>query len=624
MLKPRICGILALLLGCQSLMAQDTLINDLEGAREDTNKVMLYYKTGAGIIYQNPQTAMKYFRAGVDLAIKLNYTSGVERCLGAVSFTFTNLSKYDSALVYINLSIPYAKKAGELKRLTLAYINRADVHTNLYNLSAALKDCDTAMQYAEKMTGNSDALGRITGLMADIYLEQKQYTAAEMNMDRSTRYFERTTNRRMVALSYSDKADLYNILGQPEKALPLLQEAIRIGDSLDDKQNLSAYYGSLNESLARLKRYDEGRQAGRRAIKLSEETGNIRQQAVVYVNLAEIEHKTKNIKLAIDYAEKAFQVFKTENDTLRQHNVATNLAEYYQSANNDTKAYEYLKISKEFGDSLTRRQFSEETTKLQTTYEVKEKDKEIQLLSKEKELQNQRLQKQRFLMIGATVIALLVLAGGWLLYNRNRLRQRMNELELRNRIAADLHDEVGSSLSSIHMLSQMASQKAVAGAQQDILSRMSSNARETMDKMGDIVWMIKPSDTEAGSLKHRMERFAYEVGISKNIEVAIQLEELEKLRLNMEQRRNIYLIFKEAVNNAAKYSEAKKIDIASLYKNRELRLVIKDEGKGFDHSKTRKGNGLDNMSKRAAELGGRLDINSLVNNGTTVALVMPL
>lgn len=623
MLKPPICGLLALLLSCKMLKAQDTLINELEAAREDTNKVMLYWKTGAGIIYQNTQAAMKHFRSGAELAKKLNYTSGAERCLGAISFAYSNLSKYDSALVYINLAIPYAKKAGELKRLTLAYINRADVHTNLYRLSDALKDCDTAIQYAEKMTGNSDALGRITGLMAEIYLEQKQYTAAEMNMDRSIRYFERTTNRRLVAQSYSDKADLYNLLEQPEKALPLLNEAIRIGDSLDDKQNLAAYYGSLSESLAKLKRYDEARQAARRGIDICIETGNTRQQAVMYTNLGEIEHRTKNTKLAIDYAEKSFHVFKEENDTLRQQIAASNLAEFYQAVNNNTKAYEYLKISKEFGDSLTRRQFSEETTKLQTTYEVKEKDKEILLLNKEKELQNQRLLKQRFIAIGAVLIALLGFAGVWLLYNRNKLRQGMKELELRNRIAADLHDEVGSSLSSIHMLSQMASQRSDGGTSNDILTRMSTNARETMEKMGDIVWMIKPSDTEAGSLKHRMERFAYEVGISKNIEVSVELSELEKLKLNMEQRRNIYLICKEAVNNAAKYSETGKISITSSVKNRELQLVIEDEGKGFDHSKTRRGNGLENMNNRAAELGGRLEIGSVANEGTTVKLVIP-
>ena len=154
--------------------------------------------------------------------------------------------------------------------------------------------------------------------------------------------------------------------------------------------------------------------------------------------------------------------------------------------------------------------------------------------------------------------------------------------------------------------------------------QVGGNAEETMDKMGDIVWMIKPGETEAGSLKQRMERFAYEVGTSKNMEIAVQLEELEKVKLSMEQRKNIYLIFKEAVNNAAKYSGTRKIDIHSSLHNKELLLIIKDEGSGFDHNKTKKGNGLGNMMNRAEELGGRLEIGSVPGEGTTITLTMPV
>ncbi len=199
----------------------------------------------------------------------------------------------------------------------------------------------------------------------------------------------------------------------------------------------------------------------------------------------------------------------------------------------------------------------------------------------------------------------------------------MKELELRNRIAADLHDEVGSSLSSIHMLGQMATQTNEA-TRYDLLSRMSNNARETMDKMGDIVWMIKPGETEAVSLKQRMERFAYEIGTSKNIEISVQLEQLEKIKLTMEQRKNIYLIFKEALNNAAKYSGANRFEIEASLQNKDLVMLIKDEGRGFNPNEVKKGNGLDNMMNRARELGAELKIQSAVNEGTTVNLVVPV
>lgn len=628
MLRPRTCLLLIMLCGGHVLMAQnsdlDSLNDLLSKSPEDTSKVLLYWKTGASIIYQDPQVATVYFKKGAALATSLNFISGMERCHNATSFSFSLNAKYDSALVYINHAIPYAIKAGDIKRLSLAYLNRADVHTNLSNYDAALKDCDTAIQYTEAMPNNADALGRIYGVIFRIYIDQFKWADAEINMDKSMRYFEKANNRRLIAQLYDDKADLYNKLERPAEALSLIDEAIRIGDSLDDNENLSSYYLTKTESLIKLKRYEEGRAAAMQAIRLSEQTGNTIQTGNVYQMLYRIERGKNNKEAAIANALKAFDIFKEASDTLRQQLAASDLSEAYFAVNNTAQAFKYLKISSEFQDSLRTKQFSETTAKLQTNFGLKEKDREILLLNKEKELQNQRLSKQRLMMFGAAAIALLALTGLWLLVNRNKLRQRMKELELRNRIAADLHDEVGSSLSSIHMLSQMASRKSSEPAQEEILSRMSSNAKETMDKMGDIVWMIKPDETESGSLKQRMERFAYEIGTSRNMEVQVRLEELEKVKLTMEQRRNIYLIFKEAVNNAAKYSGAGKIDIGSLLHNRELKLTIKDEGLGFDKNRSKKGNGLGNMANRAKELGARFEISSVVNAGTTVTLAIPV
>ncbi len=200
----------------------------------------------------------------------------------------------------------------------------------------------------------------------------------------------------------------------------------------------------------------------------------------------------------------------------------------------------------------------------------------------------------------------------------------MKELQLRNQIAADLHDEVGSSLSSIHMLSQMAAKPGNEATHKDILERMSTNTKETMDKMGDIVWMIKPGETEAGSLKQRMERFAYEICSSKNIAVAMQLDELDKVKLTMEQRKNVYLIFKEALNNAVKYSGTEKIEIAAMVQSKKLILQVKDFGKGFNSNSIKKGNGLDNMQHRAKDLGALLALNSNSTDGTNLTLTLPV
>jgi two-component system, NarL family, sensor histidine kinase UhpB len=340
----------------------------------------------------------------------------------------------------------------------------------------------------------------------------------------------------------------------------------------------------------------------------------------VHTLLCRIYTQQDNAEAAIRHGRTGHYMAMKEIDFPLQQSSAAALAAAFKKAGSIDSAYHYLQISKELNDSLITKNFNQETANLQISFDVAQKEKQIELLAKDKELQQQKLSRQRLLFAGAAVLLVLVLVGLALLLNRNKLKQRMKELELRNQIAADLHDEVGSSLSSIHMLSQMANTTVANDNQKNILDKVSANAKETMDRMSDIVWMIKPGETEAGSLKQRMERFAYEICSSKNIEVQMQLSEIENLKLTMEQRKNIYLIFKEAVNNAVKYAGTERIEINATVQNRQLELIVKDFGKGFEQSNTRRGNGLENMQHRAKESGGSLRINTAVDKGTEIVL----
>jgi two-component system, NarL family, sensor histidine kinase UhpB len=106
--------------------------------------------------------------------------------------------------------------------------------------------------------------------------------------------------------------------------------------------------------------------------------------------------------------------------------------------------------------------------------------------------------------------------------------------------------------------------------------------------------------------------------------VVLDLDGLEKVKLSMEQRKNIYLIFKEAVNNAAKYADTAKLEVAIAVQHKELTLQVKDFGKGFNSHLIKKGNGLDNMQHRAKELHGAIRIHSEAGTGTTIVLTIPV
>jgi ligand-binding sensor domain-containing protein len=208
-----------------------------------------------------------------------------------------------------------------------------------------------------------------------------------------------------------------------------------------------------------------------------------------------------------------------------------------------------------------------------------------------------------------------------------RKRQRKQLENFRTRISSDLHDDVGSTLSTIIMMSAMAEQAGVSSGGNALgwFNRIGNNAREMMEKMRDIVWTINPSKDVVSEIITRMTQYAAQLLEPLNIAFEFSVEEkVYVLKPDFFNKRNIYLIFKEALNNAAKYAECTKIIIHLQAKGTHLEMNITDNGKGFDVNALAEGNGLHNMRQRAAQLKGKLIIESAPLKGTRIILKAPI
>jgi two-component system, NarL family, sensor histidine kinase UhpB len=601
----------------------DSLINLLSKSPEDTNKVDLLRNIGVGYANQDPRKAIVYWMQGIRLSKKLNYIKGLARNYINIGTGYSYLGKFDSTIIYADSGIIYSKIIGDPERLALVYLNKGDGYRNLGDFKLALLFCDTAGMYAAK-TINIDRQARIYDIISGIYQEQRQFTAALDIQRKALELYKKDSNFLMEGQVYDDFGLIYQQMGKLDSALFFHKLAISFGERLKDYKNLSVYHYGVAQVYTDMGKYKEAEAYAAKSLLHAKEQENNLQLATTYSLLGKIYLNQRKFADAVKAGNTAYIYAVDEVQTALQQETASLLGEAYSSIGDDKNAYKYLNISCSLKDSIIKQQYNTQVVNLQSSFELKEKDKEILLLGKDKELQLQKFFRQRLLFAGATVLLLLALIGIWLLVNRNKLKQRMKELELRNQIASDLHDEVGSSLSSIHMLSQMAMKPGNEATHKNIIEKMSINAKETMDKMGDIVWMIKSDETESGNLNQRIERFAYEVCSSKNIDLILNLTELEKVKLTPEQRKSIYLVFKEALNNAAKYSGTEKIEVKATLQNKQLELLVKDFGKGFDQSTAKRGNGLDNMNNRAKDIDGHLTLNSVISEGTAVTFYVPL
>jgi signal transduction histidine kinase len=216
----------------------------------------------------------------------------------------------------------------------------------------------------------------------------------------------------------------------------------------------------------------------------------------------------------------------------------------------------------------------------------------------------------------------LVLMSYWIY--RYRL-SRLLELErVRTRIASDLHDDIGSGLSRLAILSEVSRHEASGAKVSERLGEIADGARQLVDSMSDIVWIVNPKLDQLRDLVQRMRRFASDLFTASGIEFTFQGPDEQHMKVEPDVRRHLFLIFKESVNNAARHSACTKADIRLLLEDGCFILTIADNGRGFDPANAAEVNGLINMRERARTLNGDFIIDSRSGAGTTISLKAPL
>lgn len=215
---------------------------------------------------------------------------------------------------------------------------------------------------------------------------------------------------------------------------------------------------------------------------------------------------------------------------------------------------------------------------------------------------------------------------------RKEAEARLAIEKTRTGIAMNLHDDIGSVLSSMSVYGEAAKRALKennVGKADELIEKIGINARETMDNMSDIVWTINPVNDNGIKLFNKIEAFASSVLNAKEIELKFDVDnELYEKDFLMPVRQNVFFIFKEIITNCVKYSGATIVGVTFTLNSKNLLLLVCDNGKGFDtknnqHKNASGGNGLKNIQERASVLNGTIEIKSSAN-GTETKLEFPI
>ncbi|MDB5024224.1 MAG: hypothetical protein JWP78_1979 [Mucilaginibacter sp.] len=536
--------------------------------KADTNKVKLLNRLSMFNVGYNADSSLFYAKQALTLAEKLNYENGIFNAEIWSSISLSTLGNYPlaidfgfKALKISNSNRPFLPKIKANSVLAYCYFFLGDYKTSLYYDREIVK---IARKYAP------DSLAFIS---ADI---SRNFEA--MNQPDSALYYAKVSYRGLKAWHYLDaNTHIFVTLG-------------------------NAYLSKGNSDSA-LYYYKAGISA---AIRGYMETDLID----MYYGIARVYNNQNHPDSAIRYTKKILADKLAKAYPIGVLNAANLLSNIYQLQKEPDSSLKYLRKSIALKDSLFNRE------KIIAVQNINYKELEAQkgIEAAKVELRNQFI----FYFSLAGLIGLLVIAG--ILLRNKRLRELQN---MRNRIADDLHDDIGSTLSSITIMSELA--KAKSPEASSLLASIEERTSTIQESMSDIVWAVNPKNDRFENVLQRMNEFAAEILDAKNIELEFtSAASLSNLKIPMGQRKNFYLFFKEVINNAAKYSDAKKVTVYIDQKDHRVEMNIQDDGKGFDTANLSAGNGMHTLRRRAAELYADFKIKSLLQEGTSVRLLFKI
>jgi ligand-binding sensor domain-containing protein/signal transduction histidine kinase len=216
------------------------------------------------------------------------------------------------------------------------------------------------------------------------------------------------------------------------------------------------------------------------------------------------------------------------------------------------------------------------------------------------------------------LLMMTLVVGIVYLFYRFRIQQLQHEHHIRERLARDLHDDLGSTMNSINIYTNLAIMENGANR---YLTNIKQGAQESLASIRDIIWILDDNKDTVGQLGERICQFANPLCEANKLSFTFFIDpDLKDAVFQKEEKRNLYMIIKEAINNSIKYAESRQVSLSFSLKRKKLFITISDDGIGFDLNQLKRGNGLSNMERRANEIKYNFEIVTSINAGTTIKL----
>ena len=559
-------------------------------------------------------------------------------------------TEYDSAEVIIARELISSEEKLNTYELYFLHCYEAEImyYNALYDqgIVSALKARDLAIELNDDIL-----LGNAHNLAGIQFLQTKEYPIAKKEFKEALRLLPESSNRKYFTQTYqvlANLAELYLYEANADSAGYYSKQSIEKATDAEDTRGVALAYWSLAEAELINKNPIAARDAIKRAkAEMSLDQGDVSIfLAITNTKIYAALNMPDSVRFYIDYG---LSLIQSDAETDQSKITFLEfLTDFYIQTNDLQNGYLALNSLSEHRYRIYFKQKELRLNLINNFYRGKEELARANILQQAQAEQISLQTTRAYLLVAGILILIFALIASYrnfkqkrhivALNHRNQLQEEQKKMELkslsegmkalnieRNRIASDLHDDIGAGVSSIHIYSTLCLKQDNAESRHQLIGKINKVSAGLLDRMSDIIWSITSETKTMRDLLLRIKSFANELLPSLSIKVHYEISEsLDEVHLSVLARKNLYLTFKEALNNIAKYSKAENVNLYFLHKNESLQVDIIDDGLGFDTKTPKNGNGLKTMASRIENLNGTFRLDSELNGGTRIDISIPL
>jgi two-component system sensor histidine kinase UhpB len=621
----------------------DSLLKELNKTTIDTTRINLLLQLSKKIEKSNADSSVTLCIEALALSNHVKSPDKKADCFKRLAETYKQKPFFeDSEIYFAKEYMRTVEKLNKPLKLADAYYTIGIAFTDVPQHDSTINNYEKAITVAENAGDTAFAM-QVRNDMAETYRYSGRMEVCKDIYHSMFNYYWSRNDSMGIAKSYRGIAIVFDMAEVFDSAAYYFRKTADAFKSMNRQSNYAMSLQNLGVAYTHQQKYDLAEKVFIEAISILHKNKPVVAIYQSYLNLARVYTATGKTKQAIACADSAVQYSIRENDGKIKMISTGALANAYAAAGDFKNAYSQMLISRATEDSIVKSDRDKSLSETETRFRTKEKQSQIELLNKEEKLQQGETDKQKSLKNTFILVFILIIVLAAFAFSRFRQRVKQKQEAERARISRDLHDDVGATLGSISIYSEVAKNKFSSDNERnDVLEKIGDSSREMLDKMNDIVWSVNPKNDNAEELIHRMKNFAAVMLTPRKINFSFEPETIsaDQLKLGMQQRKNIFLIYKEALHNIIKYAEAKEVKVKVKMNGKDLIVEIRDDGKGFEAPPNPprrgglgdeqaagaiyNGNGIKNMKERAIEIGGKFEIHSEINHGTQINLNIPV